>query len=93
MTKAELVKTVASQAGLTSKQATLAVSAMIDAIGNSLVKSGEFSYVGFGRLHAVHRPGRLGRNPSTGEKISIKPSKGVKFSASSRLKEKLAAVA
>lgn len=91
MNKAALVKVIATKSGITSKQAEVAVRAMINTISESLVKSGEFSYLGFGRLQTVSRKGRPGRNPRTGETITIKPSKSVRFSPSSRLKELLAA--
>jgi DNA-binding protein HU-beta len=52
-------------------------------------KNGEFTLPGFGKLVKQKRKARTGINPKTGEKIKIKASKSVKFSAGKDLKSKL----
>lgn len=49
--------------------------------------SGSVQLVGIGKLKLGSRPERQGRNPSTGEAITIKASKTVKFSGGKKFKE------
>ena len=52
-------------------------------------KGDSISLMGFGSFKVVERAAREGRNPSTGEKIKIAASKGVKFSPGANLKERV----
>ncbi|MFT3721944.1 MAG: HU family DNA-binding protein [Hyphomonadaceae bacterium] len=91
MNKAELVETVQKALGKeTSKaQAERAVEATIDGIKAGLKKGKPVQLVGFGTFKIANRKARIGINPKTGEKIKIKASKSVKFSAGKDLKSKL----
>jgi len=63
----------------------------MDAYANLLIDElktvGSVQIVGIGKLKLGERAERQGRNPSTGEAITIKASKTVKFSGSKRLKD------
>lgn len=91
MNKAELVETVQKSLGKeTSKaQAERAVEAVVDGIKSGLKKGKPVQLVGFGTFKIASRKARMGINPKTGEKIKIKASKSVKFSAGKDLKSKL----
>ena len=79
MNKADLIKTIAGDADLTKAQATAALDAFIDGVTKSL-KAGEgVTLVGFGSFSVAKREARQGRNPRTGEPMTIKASKTVKF--------------
>jgi DNA-binding protein HU-beta len=54
-----------------------------------LAAGGEVALAGFGKFSVSHRAARQGRNPSTGQTISIPASKAAKFSAASALKKRL----
>lgn len=73
----------------TKKQATMIVEAIFDAITNTLVKKGEFSYPGFGIFSVRHSKARAGVNPKTGAKIQIAASNKPKFKASKTLKDSI----
>jgi DNA-binding protein HU-beta len=47
------------------------------------------SLAGFGKFSVSHRAARTGRNPATGQTISIPASKAARFSAASALKKRL----
>ena len=49
----------------------------------------EIDIFGFGRFSVTERKGRIGINPSTGEKMEIQPSRNAKFKSSKTLKEAL----
>ena len=87
MTKPELVKTVAQKAGMTQKNAEKAIDAFIQAITEATQKGEEVKLPGFGSFVIAERAERQGRNPQTGEAISIPARKVVAFRAGKSLKE------
>jgi DNA-binding protein HU-beta len=89
MTKNDLADKVAERTGLAASQARQALEAAIDAVADELAAGGEVALAGFGKFSVSHRAARQGRNPATGETISIAASKAAKFSAASALKSRL----
>ncbi len=89
MTKKELIEKVAVDAEITKKAAELAVESVLNGIETSLVEEGKITFVGFGTFEVRERAAREGRNPKTGETMTIAASKGVGFKAGKKLKEKL----
>ena len=86
-TKAEFVDKVASKSGLSKKDAGAAVDAVISSIEDSLSAGDEVSFTGFGKFHVANRGAREGRNPRTGESMTIAASKVPRFTAGSGLKK------
>ena len=90
MTKAEFVKTLKEQAGLsTLAQAEAAYEKLFAIICAALKKGDDVAITGFGSFKVVKRKARKGRNPRTGKEIQIAASKAVKFTAGKALKENL----
>jgi DNA-binding protein HU-beta len=89
MTKNELAEQIAGRTGLAASQAREALEAAIEVVSSELGAGGEVALAGFGKFSVSHRAARQGRNPSTGETISIGASKAAKFSAASALKKRL----
>ena len=89
MTKTELAKHVASQAGLTGEQAKSVVDAVFDTIAGELAAGRDVAIAGFGKFSVAERAAREGRNPATGETIQIAASRAAKFSAAAALKSHL----
>ena len=89
MTKAEVVAKVASEAGITKSMAEKAVDGFVSAVSDALATGDKITLVGFGTFSVGERSQREGRNPRTGEKISIPASKVVKFKAGKTLSEKV----
>ena len=86
MTKAELIAVVGEKAGLTKKDADKAVSAVLEAITETLVNGEKVSLVGFGTFEVKERAERLGHNPQTGEVMVIAANKAPVFKAGTALK-------
>ena len=84
MNKTELIAAVAEQAELSKKDAEKALKAFTDVIAAELVKGEKVQLVGFGTFEVSDREGR---NPLTGEKITIAASKNPKFKAGKALKD------
>lgn len=87
MNKAELIDAVATSANLTKTDAGDAVDAIFDSISKALAGGDSVSLVGFGTFSVSDRAARSGRNPRTGETISIAATRVPKFKAGKGLKD------
>jgi DNA-binding protein HU-beta len=87
MSKQEFVDKVAGEAGLSKKDATAAVEAVLKTIEDELKGGGEVTFTGFGKFHVAERGAREGRNPRTGESMQIAATKVPRFTAGSGLKK------
>ena len=87
MTKVELIAAVATEAGLSKKDAEKAVNTMLATITEELKKGEKVSLVGFGTFEVRERPERQGRNPQTKEPMTIAASKLPSFKAGKALKD------
>ena len=89
MNKTELVDAVAEAADLSKMSAQRALDAALDAIARALAGGDAVTIAGFGTFQVKERPARTGRNPKTGEAISIAASKIAAFKAGKGLKDAL----
>jgi len=100
MTKQELIERIYRQKGLPTEVTKKAVGQIVDAafgeIGDYFVKSKltrgaspKFTYPGFGTFTKRRRAERVGRNPKTGERLTIPPSVTVAFAPGQDLKSLL----
>jgi DNA-binding protein HU-beta len=87
MTKSEFVDKVAAQSGLSKKDAGVAVEAVLGSIEDTLKSGDDITFTGFGKFHVAQRGAREGRNPRTGETMTIAASRVPRFTAGSGLKK------
>ena len=87
MNKTELVTAMAEQAGISKKDAEAALKAFTDVVASELKANGKVQLVGFGTFEVSERAAREGRNPQTGETMTIAASKAPKFKAGKALKD------
>ena len=87
MNKETLVSEMAQVAGMTKKNAKLALEAFVQCVSNSLSNGNEVRLTGFGVYSVSERAERQGRNLKTGEVITIPQTKYPKFKASKNLKD------
>jgi DNA-binding protein HU-beta len=87
MNKQELIGAVAEATGLTRNDAGQAVESVFDSISGALKKGDEVRLVGFGTFSVSKRKASTGRNPRTGEPMSIPASSQPKFKAGKGLKD------
>jgi len=87
MNKQELIASVADVSGLGKGDTSKAVEAVFDVISAALKKGDEVRLVGFGTFSISKRKASTGRNPRTGEPMSIKASTQPKFKAGKGLKD------
>ena len=87
MNKTELVAAMAEKAGLSKKDAEAALKAFTETVTDELKKGEKIALVGFGTFEVSERAAREGRNPQTGETMTIAASKAPKFKAGKALKD------
>jgi DNA-binding protein HU-beta len=86
MNKTELIAKVAEKSGFTKKDTETVVEAVLDVIQEVLANGEAVQLVGFGTFEVRERAARIGRNPQTGEKITIPAGKVPAFKPGKRLR-------
>ena len=86
MNKGDLVKEVAKVV-CTKKEAQAAVDCVFSTITKALKKKDAVTLIGFGTFKVAQRNARKGRNPQTGQEMTIKAKKVPKFVAGKALKD------
>lgn len=89
MTKQDLVNFMAEETGLTKADATRALDALMKGITEGLKKEGKVALTGFATFEVKQKAAREGRNPRTGETVTIAARKAVTVKAGSKLKDAL----
>lgn len=88
MKKQELVKSVTSKIeGATQKDIAIVIDTVIETIKETVANYEKVSLAGFGNFEVTERAERQGRNPQTGEAMTIAASKSPKFKASKAFKD------
>lgn len=87
MNKTDLIKKVASEAGLSRSKASEAVEAMLGGIQEALGRNEDVVILGFGSFSVVDRAPRAGRHPQTGKPMHIPATRQARFKPGKTLKE------
>ena len=89
MNKSELIAAMVEASGLTKKDCEAALTAFTGAVETAMKSGDKVQMVGFGSFEVKERPARVGRNPRTGETLTIPACKMVKFRPGKMLKDAL----
>lgn len=89
MNKTELILTVAEETGFSRKNVETALNAALGAITRTLTEDEKVQLVGFGAFETKLRAERIGRNPKTGQEVTIAPTRVAVFKPGKALKEAL----
>ena len=87
MNKSDIVAKVAAETGMSQTALDMAIGKVFSTISDSLGKGEDVAIAGFGSFTIRDRKERQGRNPATGETMTIRASKAVGFKAAKALKE------
>ncbi len=87
MNQSELIATVADHAGITQKQAETAIKHIGSLVQGAVKNNDELTLPGIGKFGAKAVPGRMGRNPATGDAIEIAAKTKPTFTAAKALKD------
>lgn len=87
MNKTEFIAAVAEKAEISKKDSEKALKAFVDVVAEQLKAGDKVQLVGFGTFDVSERAAREGRNPQTGETMTIAACKAPKFKAGKALKD------
>lgn len=87
MTKSQVLTALAETTGMSKKEVGEFLEKMVELAYKEVKGSGEFVVPGIGKLVKVNRKARMGRNPATGEEISIPAKTVVKFRVAKAAKD------
>jgi DNA-binding protein HU-beta len=77
--KHDIVNEVVDRTGITKTKAEIAVETVFDSMKKALAKGDRIELRGFGVFNVRPRKTGIGRNPRTGQEVSIPPGKAVRF--------------
>ncbi|QJU58320.1 HU family DNA-binding protein [Sphingomonas sp. AP4-R1] len=89
MNNADLAEALANDQGIAKADAKKLVDAVFAAIADAAAKGDEVSLAGFGKFKVKDQPERKGRNPATGEAITIAASKKLGFAPAKAIRDRL----
>lgn len=89
MNKRELIAAMSEKTGGNLAQTKEMLEAFQDVVSEALEKGDKVTLVGWGTFSVADRPERSGRNPVTGEALTIPAKRVVKFKPSKTLNEKM----
>ncbi|MCC8150549.1 MAG: HU family DNA-binding protein [Lachnospiraceae bacterium] len=87
MNKTELIAAMVEKTELPKQDVEKALAAFTATVTDALQNGDRVQLVGFGTFETVDRPERIGKNPRTGEQMTIAASKAPKFKAGKALKD------
>ena len=87
MNKSELAARIADRVSLPRSEANRAINALFDAIGEALANGETVRVPGLGTFSVRSRAARQGRNPRTGERITIAASRTAAFKPGKTLRD------
>jgi len=90
MTKSELIEHIAASGPhITRREAEVVVNTVLDAIGDALAEGRHVELRGFGSFIVKQRRARIGRNPKTGETVSVPAKRVPHFKPGKELRERV----
>ena len=89
MTKIDIIQNVNEKLGLSKRDSARIVESVFDIIKDKLAKGEKIKISGFGNFVVKEKTARRGRNPQTGEEISISARKVLTFKSSQILRKAL----
>ena len=90
MNKAELVDAISEKIDASKRETDTILTAILEEIMAAVVSGNKVTLVGFGSFEPRERQGRSGRNPKTGETMTIPATRVPGFSAGKSFKDKVA---
>lgn len=90
ITKADIIDYLNNELGLNKSECKILIEDFLDEIKNSLINNEEVKLSGFGNFELINKKERPGRNPKTGEDVTITARRVVTFRAGNKLRKKIA---
>lgn len=90
MNKSELIEALSAKAEVSKAAAGKSIDALVEIITTTVAKGDDVALIGFGTFKAAKRAARAGKNPKTGETLTIAATTVPKFSAGATFKAAVA---
>ena len=92
VTKADIIEHLHNDLGLNKSECKILVEDFFQEIKTSLINNEEVKLSGFGNFELLNKKARPGRNPKTGEDVTISARRVVTFRAGNKLRKKISSV-
>jgi integration host factor subunit alpha len=89
VTKADIIEYLHNDLGLNKSECKILVEDFFQEIKTSLINNEEVKLSGFGNFELLNKKARPGRNPKTGEDVTISARRVVTFRAGNKLRKKI----
>ena len=89
VTKADIIEHLHNDLGLNKSECKILVEDFFQEIKTSLINNEEVKLSGFGNFEILNKKARPGRNPKTGEDVTISARRVVTFRAGNKLRKKI----
>ena len=89
LTKAHIAEALVKKNGYPKKQSFDTVETLLEIIKRTLESGEDVLVSGFGKFCVKEKHERRGRNPSTGEDLTLEPRRVVTFTCSRKLRDKI----
>ena len=89
LTRKELTETIANKLGFSQSSCSLLVDSFFESMKQTMVEGQSIKLVHFGTFTVRNKSPRRGRNPRTGDSITIKKRQAISFRPSKKLREQV----
>ncbi len=89
LSKAQIVGSINKETGIAKPQATKLIEILLKTVKNSLESGDDVLISGFGKFCIKEKQRRRGRNPATGESMTLEPRRVVTFKCSGKLRDRI----
>ena len=92
ITKADIIDHLHNEIGLSKSECKILIEDFFEEIKTALINNEEVKLSGFGNFELIDKKARPGRNPKTGEDVTISARRVVTFRAGNKLRKKISSI-
>ena len=89
LTKSKLIDIIAERSGLPRKRAEKVVNTIFESMSEALIQGNRIEMRGFGSFAVKDYEPYTGRNPRTGEEVSVPAKRAIKFKVGKELRQRV----
>ena len=89
LTKDHIISSIGNSLGITRYETTRLVESVLETVKTSLSNGEDVLITGFGKFIVRNKAARRGRNPATGENLTLEPRRVITFRCSPRMRDRI----
>ena len=89
LTKDHIISSIGNRIGVTKFESTRLVEFVLESVKTSLSNGEDVLITGFGKFIVRKKAARRGRNPATGEDLTLEPRRVITFKCSARMRDRI----